>query len=68
MGATLIGSHILPRALGCTALALGILFELLGLATFFSHTAEAAIIGVLIGQELWMLAAPITLVFTTEVR
>jgi hypothetical protein len=30
---------------------MGILFELLGLATFFSHTAETAIIGVLIGQR-----------------
>ena len=61
LGATLAGSRLLPRAVGYSALALGILFELLGLATFFSHTAEAAIIGVLVCQELWMLAASITL-------
>ncbi|MGA7872815.1 MAG: hypothetical protein WCA22_18150 [Candidatus Binatus sp.] len=47
-----------------SARALGIAFGVLGLATFFSRTAEAAIIGVLIGQELWMLAAPIALALT----
>jgi hypothetical protein len=61
LGATLVGSHVLPRSLAYSALALGILFELLGLATFFSRTAEALIIAVLIGQEVWMLAAPVTL-------
>jgi small basic protein len=64
LGATLVGSRLLPRALGYSGLALGILFEFLGLATFFSPTAEAAIIGVLIGQELWMLAASIALAIT----
>ncbi len=61
LGAVLVGSRLLPRPLGYTALALGMTFELLGLASFFSRTAEAAIIVVLIGQELWMLAAPIAL-------
>jgi hypothetical protein len=64
LGAVLLGSRLLPRPFGYTAVALGIAFELLGLATFYSRTAEAAIIGVLIGQELWMLAAPIGLALT----
>jgi len=61
LGATLVTSRVLPRALAYSALTLGVLFELLGLATFFSHTAEALIIAVLIGQELWMLAAAVAL-------
>ena len=61
LGATLVTTRLLPPALGYSALALGILFEALGLATFFSRTAEALIIAVLIGQEIWMLAASIKL-------
>jgi hypothetical protein len=66
LGAVLVGSHLLPRPFAYTAIALGIAFGLLGLATFYSRTAEAAIIGVLIGQELWMLAAPIGLATLTR--
>jgi hypothetical protein len=61
LGAVLVASSLLPRAFGYAALALGIAFEILGFASFFSRIAEATIIGVLIGQELWMLAASIGL-------
>jgi small basic protein len=64
LGAVLVSSRLLPRPLGYAALALGIAFEVLGLASFFSRTAEATIIGVLVGQELWMLAAPVALAIT----
>jgi len=61
LGPVLIGSRLLPRVLGYAALVLGVAFQLLGFATFFNHAAELLIIVVLIGQELWMLAAPIAL-------
>lgn len=66
VGAVLVNSRLLPRVLAYSAVALGTLFELLGLATFFSRTAEAAIIGVLIGQELWMLAGSIALALSNR--
>ena len=61
LGAVLFSARLLPRPLAYSALALGIAFELLGLATFYSHAAEVAIVAVLIAQELWMLSASITL-------
>ena len=64
LGAVLIGARLIPRAFGYVALALGIAFESLGLASLFSPAAEVGIIVLLIGQELWMLAAPIALAFS----
>ena len=61
LGAVLVGLRLLPRPFGYAALALGIAVETLGFASFFGRTEKAAIIAVLIGHELWTLAAPIAL-------
>jgi hypothetical protein len=44
LGPVLIGSRLLPRVLGYVALALGVAFQSLGFASFFSHTAETVIV------------------------
>jgi hypothetical protein len=64
LGPVLIGSRLLPRLLAYVALALGVGFQSLGFASLLSHTAAALIVVLLIGQELWMLVAPIVLAFT----
>ncbi len=61
-GAVLLGSHLLPRLFGYLAVALGVAFEILGLAGLFNGTAAAASTFLLIGQEIWIVAAAIVLV------
>ena len=41
LGAVLIGSRLLPRPFGYAALILGIAFEILGFASFFSRTCAS---------------------------
>jgi len=51
--------------LGYLALALGLAFELLGFAGLFSAAAVILVLVLLIAQELWIVAAAITLVVRT---
>ena len=51
----------LPRALGYLALVLGVAFEVVGLLGLFVPAATAAIIVLLITQELWIAAASMVL-------
>jgi hypothetical protein len=52
---------VLPRALGYLALALGSAFEVVGLLGLLVPAATAAIIVLLIAQEVWIAAASIVL-------
>ena len=62
LGAVLLGSQVLPRMFGYLALALGGAFAILGLVGLFSASAIAFSIVLLIGQELWIVAAAIALI------
>ncbi len=62
LGTVLLGARLLPRLFGYLALALGVAFEILGFAGLFSATAVTGVIFLLIGQEIWIVAAAITLV------
>ena len=62
LGAVLLGSQVLPRLFGYLALALGGAFAVLGLIGLFSASAIAFSIVLLIGQELWIVAAAIMLI------
>jgi hypothetical protein len=62
LGLALRGTHLLPRTFTVTALALGIVFELIGFAGLFNTTAVALVIVVQIVQELWIIAAAIALI------
>ncbi len=66
VGALLLGSSVLPRVFGDLALALGVAFEILGLAGLFSTTAVAVAVFLLMGQELWVAAAAITLMLRPD--
>jgi hypothetical protein len=62
LGAVLLGSQVLPRLFGYLALVLGGAFAVLGLVGLFSASAIALSIVLLIGQELWIVAAAIALI------
>ncbi len=62
LGVALRGTRLLPRAFAITALALGVVFELVGFAGLFNATAVALVIVVQIAQELWIVAAAIALI------
>jgi len=57
LGAALLGSRLLPRAFGHTAVALGAVSVLLGLAALFSPAAFSLAIALIIAENLWVLAA-----------
>jgi hypothetical protein len=61
LGAALWGTRLLPPAFSYLALGLGILFQVLGVLGLFNATALLVVIFVLIAQELWNVAAAITL-------
>lgn len=62
LGAALLGTRLLPRAFGYTALALGIAVQLLGFAGLFSSAFLLVVIAFLLAQELWAVAAAVALV------
>jgi hypothetical protein len=68
LGAALLGTHLLLRGFSYVALALGIAFEILGFAGLFSTTALLLVIFVLMAQNLWNIAAAITLAFRADIR
>jgi hypothetical protein len=61
LGAALWNTPLLPRAFPFAALVLGILFQVLGVAGLFYEAAVRIVIFVLIFQNLWTLAASVTL-------
>jgi len=61
LGAALLGTRLLPRAFAYAALALGIAFQILGVAGLFSAAALPPVIAVLLLQNVWTLAAAFTL-------
>ncbi len=61
LGFVLLGSCVLPRVFGYLALGLGIAFETLGFAGLLTPIAVTVAIYVSIFEELWILAAAITL-------
>jgi hypothetical protein len=63
LGALLLGTALLPRLFGYLALLLGAGFALVGLLGLLVPAVNVGIIALLIAQELWILAAGITLLF-----
>lgn len=61
LGATLLGSSLLPRAFAYTALILAVAFAALGLVGLFVPAVNAAVVILLSSQELWIVAAAVML-------
>ncbi|HEY7340461.1 MAG TPA: hypothetical protein VH591_06250 [Ktedonobacterales bacterium] len=66
VGSALRGAAVLPQVFRFLALALGVAFAIAGFAGWFSAAALTAGIFLLIGQELWVLTAAITLIVRTR--
>ncbi len=61
IGAVRLSARLLPRVFGFLALVLGAAFAILGFLGLFNETALGLTIVLQIGQELWIVAAAITL-------
>jgi hypothetical protein len=61
MGITLLNTKILPRYLIITAIVLGCLFQILGVAGLFNNYAVLAVIFVLILQNIWTIISSVML-------
>ncbi|HEX6819912.1 MAG TPA: hypothetical protein VF120_16165 [Ktedonobacterales bacterium] len=61
LGAAIFGTRILPRGFGSLALALGVVFQVLGVAGLFNSSALPFVIGVLLAQEAWTVTASVAL-------
>ena len=61
LGAVIVGSNLLPRWLGITAAAIGAGFEIVGFAALFNDVFVIPIIGLLVVDELWIMAAALSL-------
>ena len=66
LGAVILGSKLLPRSLGITALAIGATFEIVGFAALFNDAFVIPIIGLLVVDELWIIAAALSLLRVSE--
>ena len=66
LGALLLGATTLPRLFGYLALPLGGAFALVGFLGLLVPAVNYGIIALLIGQEVWILAAGVTLLFRQE--
>jgi len=66
LGSVLLTSTTLPRIFSFLALALGVAFAIVGCAGLFNATVVIIGIFLQIGQELWVIAATITLIVTTK--
>ena len=63
LGIVLVGSRVMPRALGYLALALGGIFALVGVASLLTLTLPASVQALGSIQALWWLAAAFSLLF-----
>ena len=61
LGAVILGSRVLPRSIGGAALILGAAFEIVGFAALLSDTFVIPVIGLLVIEELWIIAAALAL-------
>jgi hypothetical protein len=61
LGAVILGSKLLPRSVGVAALAIGAAFEIVGFAALFNDAFVIPIIGLLVVDELWIVAAALSL-------
>ena len=61
LGAVILGSSVLPRSVGAAALAIGAAFEIVGFAALFNDAFVVPIIGLLVVDELWIIAAALSL-------
>ena len=68
MGFALLNTFILPPVFIWTALILGALFQVLGVAGLFSDTALMIVIFVLLAQNIWTLAASVSLLVRRQVQ
>ena len=66
LGTALRRTPVLPQVFSFLALGLGVAFAIAGFAGWFSVVALTAGIFLLIGQELWVLIAAITLILRTR--
>jgi len=66
LGAVVLGSQLLPRALGYTAVAFGVASIILGLAALFSSAAFSLAIILIIAESAWVLAAAGILVISRK--
>ena len=66
LGAVVLGSRLLPRAFGYTAVAFGAASIILGLAALFSATAFSLAIILIIAESAWILAAAGALVIAPK--
>lgn len=62
LGIALLGTRLLPPTFSYLAVALGVLFQILGVVGLFSPTAVLAVIVLLMAQEAWNVAAAIALI------
>ena len=62
LGATLLGSSLLPRAFAYTALVLAVGFVTLGFVGLFAPAVNGAMVVLLSSQELWIAAAALMLI------
>ncbi|HXB45515.1 MAG TPA: hypothetical protein VNV85_15725 [Puia sp.] len=61
LGLGLKGTSILPKVFIVTAIALGVLFQSLGVIALFDNRFLLLVVGVLMLQNLWTIAASVTL-------
>jgi hypothetical protein len=61
LGFALLGTRLLPAAFAPTALILGIVVQVLGFAGLFSDRLVLVVIGFLLAQEVWAVAAAVAL-------
>ncbi|HKU25527.1 MAG TPA: hypothetical protein VJQ54_08655, partial [Candidatus Sulfotelmatobacter sp.] len=66
LGIVLVGSRIIPRAIGYLALALGGIFALVGVASLLTLTLPASVTSLGSIQALWWLAAAFSLLFRSR--
>jgi len=66
LGAVVLGSGLLPRAFGYTAVTFGVASIILGLAALLSATAFSLAIILIIAESAWVLAAAGALVISRK--
>ncbi|MGN6362305.1 MAG: hypothetical protein ACTHNK_18130 [Thermomicrobiales bacterium] len=66
LGFALLGTRLLPSAFSYLAIALGVVFQVLGVAGLFSTAALLVVIAVLMAQNVWTIAAAIALAVRTD--
>jgi hypothetical protein len=66
LGAVILGSRVLPRIFGYSALLLGLAFAILGVAFLYNLILPSAVLAFAAVQIVWWLAASIVLIIRSE--